>query len=162
MNRQGRDATESGSADQATQSDEKRIRRRSAQCDSPCECVTTQAPGDVDGPDRTSQESAKARQPDPTQARQQKPRGSDAFKEKHGYRATNSTTQVQFSRIGWLPPSLTFLFFPSVVYVWLYERVVLTRRRQLKPVAMLVPIFGGATTALIWMFLISAVVQLMD
>jgi hypothetical protein len=108
------------------------------------------------------QESAKARQPEPTQARQQKPRGSDAFKEKHGYRATNSTTQVQFSRIGWLPPSLTFLFFPSVVYVWLYERVVLTRRRQLKPVAMLVPIFGGATAALIWMFLILAVVQLMD
>ena len=107
------------------------------------------------------QESAKARQPEPTQARQQRPRGSDAFKAKHGY-ATNSTTQVQFSRIGWLRPSLTILFFPSAVYVWLYQRVVLTRRRRLKPVAMLVPIFGGATAALIWMFLISAVAQLMD
>ena len=109
------------------------------------------------------QESAKARQPEPTQAQQQRPRprGSDAFKAKHGY-ATNSTTQVQFSLIGWLPPCLTILFFPSVVYVWLYERVVLTRRRRLKPVAMLVPIFGGATTALIWVFLISAAAQLMD
>jgi hypothetical protein len=108
------------------------------------------------------QESSKARQPKPTQARQQRPRGSDAFKAKHGYRATNSTTQVQFSLIGWLPPSLTILFFPSVVYVWLYERVVPTRRRRLKPVAMLVPIFGGATAALIWVFLLLAAAQLMD
>ena len=108
------------------------------------------------------QESAKARQPEPTQARQQTPRGSDAFKAKHEYRATNSTTQVQFSRIGWLPRSLTILFFPSVLYVWLYERVVLTKRRRLKPVAMLVPIFGGATAALIWVFLLLAVVELME
>jgi hypothetical protein len=108
------------------------------------------------------QESSKARQPQPTQARQQRPRGSDAFKAKHGYRATNSTTQVQFGRIGWLLPSLRILFFPSLVYVWLYERVVLTRRRRLKPVAMLVPIFGGAMAALIWVFLISALAQLMD
>jgi hypothetical protein len=54
------------------------------------------------------------------------------------------------------------LFFPYVVYVWLYERVVLTRRRRLKPVAMLVPIFGGATAALIWVFLLLAVVELME
>ena len=108
------------------------------------------------------QESSKARQPQPTQARQQRPRGSDAFKAKYRYRATYSTTQVQFSRIGWLPPSLTILFFPYVVYVWLYERVVFTRRWRLKPVAMLVPIFGGATAALIWVFLLVAVVQLME
>ena len=99
---------------------------------------------------------------EPAKARQQTPRGSDAFKAKHGYRATNSTTQVQFGRIGWLLPSLRILFFPSLVYVWLYERVVLTRRRRLKPVAMLVPIFGGAMAALIWIFLISAVAQLME
>ena len=97
------------------------------------------------------QESAKARQPESTQAQQQRPRGSDA-----------STTQVQFSRIGSLPPSLAILFFPCVVYVWLYKRVVLTRRWRLKPVAMLVPIFGGATAALIWVFLLVAVVQLME
>ena len=108
------------------------------------------------------QESQRRDSPNPRRRGSRRPRGSDAFKAKHGYRATNSTTQVQFSRIGWLPPSLTILFFPSVVYVWLYERVVLTRRRRLKPVAMLVPIFGGATAALIWMFLILAVVQLMD
>ncbi len=34
--------------------------------------------------------------------------------------------------------------------------------RTLKQVAMLVPIFGGAMAALIWVFLISAVAQLMD
>jgi len=108
------------------------------------------------------QESAKARHPESTQAQQQRPRGSDAFKAKHGYRATNSTTQVQFSRIERLPPSLAILFFPCVVYVWLYKRVVLTRRWRLKPVAMLVPIFGGATAALIWVCLLVAVVQLME
>ena len=99
------------------------------------------------------QESAKARHPESTQAQQQRPRprGSDA-----------STTQVQFSRIGRLPPSLAILFFPCVVYVWLYKTVVLTRRWRLKPVAMLVPIFGGATAALIWLCLLVAVVQLME
>ena len=110
------------------------------------------------------QESAKARHPESTQAQQQRPRprGSDAFKAKHVYRATNSTTQVQFSRIERLPPSLAILFFPCVVYVWLYKRVVLTRLWRLKPVAMLVPIFGGATAALIWVCLLVAVVQLME
>jgi hypothetical protein len=122
-------------------------------------------------------EPAKARQPEPTQAQQQRPRprprASDAFKAKpiwehkvrhaqwHGYRATNATKQVQFRGIGSLSPSLSILFFPYAVYVWLYERVVLTRRRRLKPVAMLVPIFGGATAALIWVFLFLAVTQVM-
>jgi hypothetical protein len=70
---------------------------------------------------------------------------------------------VQFSRIGLLSPSLNILFFPYAAYVWLYERVVLTSRRRLKPVAMLVPIFGAATAALIWVFLLLlAVAQLID
>jgi hypothetical protein len=118
------------------------------------------------------QEPAKARQPGPAQARQ-RPRGSDAFGNKpmwepkarygqwHGYRATNATKQVQFSRIGSLSPSLSVLFFPVAVYVWLYEGVVLTRRWRLKPIAMLVPIFGGATAALIWVLMLSAVARLM-
>jgi len=118
------------------------------------------------------QEPAKARQPGPAQARQRS-RGSDAFRSKpmwepkarygqwHGYRATNATKQVQFSRIGSLSPSLSVLFFPVAVYVWLYEGVVLTRRWRLKPIAMLVPIFGGATAALIWVLMLSAVARLM-
>ena len=118
------------------------------------------------------QEPAKARQPGPAQARQ-RPRGSDAFRSKpmwepkarygqwNGYRATNATKQVQFSRIGSLSPSLSVLFFPVAVYVWLYEGVVLKRRWRLKPIAMLVPIFGGATAALIWVLMLSAVARLM-
>jgi hypothetical protein len=118
------------------------------------------------------QEPAKARQPGPAQARQ-RPRGSDAFRSKpmwepkarygqwNGYRATNATKQVQFSRIGSLSPSLSVLFFPVAVYVWLYEGVVLTRRWRLRPIAMLVPIFGGATAALIWVLMLSAVARLM-
>jgi hypothetical protein len=118
------------------------------------------------------QEPAKARQPGPAQARQ-RPRGSDAFGSKpmwepkarygqwHGYRATNATKQVQFSRIGSLSPSLSVLFFPVAVYVWLYEGVVLTRRWRPRPIAMLVPIFGGATAALIWVLMLSAVARLM-
>jgi hypothetical protein len=118
------------------------------------------------------QEPAKARQPGPAQARQ-RPRGSDAFRSRpmwepkarygqwHGYRATNATKQVQFSRIGSLPPSLSVLFFPITVYIWLYEGAAHTRRRWLKPVAILVPIFGGGTAALIWVFLLLAVAQLM-
>jgi hypothetical protein len=123
------------------------------------------------------QETAKGRQPESTQAQHQRPRprprGPVAFKAKpiwepkvghaqgHGYRATNATKQVQFSRVGLLSPSLSILFFPYAVYVWLYKRVVLTSRRRLKPVTMLVPIFGGATAALIWMFFLLAVAQLM-
>ena len=115
------------------------------------------------------QEPAKARQQRP----RPRPRGSDAFgakpawgpKVRHaqwqGYRATNATKHVQFSRIGSLSPSLSVLFFPVTVYVWLYEGVVLTRRWRLKPVAMLVPIFGGGTAALIWVFMLLAVAQLM-
>jgi hypothetical protein len=122
-------------------------------------------------------EPAKGRQPDPTLAQHQRPRprprGPDAFKARpiwepkvrhaqwHEYRATSATKQTQFSRIGLLSPSLSILFFPYAAYVWLYERVVLTSRRRLKPVAMLVPIFGGATAALIWLFLLLAVAYLM-
>ena len=80
------------------------------------------------------QEPARPRQPEPTQTQQRRPRrkGSDAFK-----------TKVQQA----LPQILAMLFFPSIVF---------------EPVAMLVPIFGGAMAALIWVFLISAVAQLMD
>jgi hypothetical protein len=53
------------------------------------------------------------------------------------------------------------LFFPITVYIWLYEGAAHTRRRWLKPVAILVPIFGGGTAALIWVFLLLAVAQLM-
>jgi hypothetical protein len=122
------------------------------------------------------QEPAKARQPEPTQARQPRPRprprSSDAFgakpawepKVRHvqwqAYRATNATKQMQFSGIRSLSSSLSVLFFPVTVYVWLYEGVVLTRRWRLKPVVMLVPIFGGGTAALIWVFMLLAVAQL--
>jgi hypothetical protein len=67
---------------------------------------------------------------------------------------------MQFSGIRSLSSSLSVLFFPVTVYVWLYEGVVLTRRWRLKPVAMLVPIFGGGTAALIWVFMLLAVAQL--
>ena len=126
------------------------------------------------------QEPAEAQQPEPmqqsepTQTQQRpRPRDSDAFKVKsvwnpkvrhaewHGYRVTSATKQVQFSRIGSLPPSLSVLFFPITVYIWLYEGAAHTRRRWLKPVAILVPIFGGGTAALIWVFLLLAVAQLM-
>ena len=120
------------------------------------------------------QEPAKAQQPEPTQA-QQRPRPMDSGTRKvksvwnpkvrhaewHGYRATSATKQVQFSRLGSLPPSLSVLFFPITVYIWLYEGAARTRRRWLKPVAILVPIFGGGTAALIWLFLLLAVAQLM-
>jgi len=122
-----------------------------------------------------AQEPAKARRPEPMQARQPRPRprSSDAFRAKpvwepkvrHGqwqrYRATDATQKTQFSRIGSLSPSLSVLFFPVAVYVWLYEGVVLTRRWRPKPVAMLVPIFGGGTATLIWVFMLAAVAQLM-
>jgi hypothetical protein len=131
------------------------------------------------------QEPVRARQPEPPpQAQQQRarsrprPRGSDAFRAKvryaewhdratsatgqwHGYRANNATEQVRSRRIGSLSPSLSVLFFPYAAYVWLYKRVVLPRRRRLKPVAMLVPIFGGAAAALIWAFLVLVGAQLM-
>jgi hypothetical protein len=121
------------------------------------------------------QEPAVVQQPEPTQTQQRpRPRDSDAFKVKwvwkpevrhaewHGYWATNATKQVhQFSRIGSLPPSLSVFFFPITVYIWLYEGAARTRRRWLKPVAILVPIFGGGTAALIWVFLLLAVAQLM-
>src|SRR5260370_30493989 len=82
------------------------------------------------------QEPGKARQPEPTQARQQRPRprprGSDAFgakpawgpKVRHaqwqGYRATNETKHVQFSRIRSLSTSLRALFFPLAEYGSMY------------------------------------------
>ena len=118
------------------------------------------------------QEPAKARQPGPAQARQ-RPRGSDAFSDKpmweskvrhsqcKGYRATNATKQVQFSRIGSLSPSLSVLFFPVAVYVWLYEEVVLTRRGRLRQFAMFVPIFGGGTASLIWILMLLTVAHVM-
>jgi hypothetical protein len=119
------------------------------------------------------QEPAEAQQPEPTQA-QQRPRPTDSDTRKvksvwnpkvrhaewHGYRATSATKQVQFSRIGSLPPSLSVLFFPITVYIWLYEGAPRTRRRWLKPVANLVPIFGGGTAALTWVFLLLAAAQL--
>jgi hypothetical protein len=119
------------------------------------------------------QEPAKARQPGPAQARQQRPRGSDAFKVKptwepkvrHGQwqrcRETNATRQVQFSRSGPLLPSLSVLFFPVTVFVWLYKKVVRMKRWWLKPVAMLVPIFGGGMATMIWVFMLLAAAQLM-
>jgi hypothetical protein len=97
---------------------------------------------------------------EPTQARQQR---AKPVWERHaqwqGYRATSATKQMQFSRIGW--SSLGVLFFPVAVYVWLYEGVVLTRRRRLRPLAMLVPIFGGGTASLIWIFMLLAVAHVM-
>jgi hypothetical protein len=121
------------------------------------------------------QEPAQARQPEPAQARQPRPRprGSDAFSDKpmweskvrhsqwQGYRATNATKQMQFSRIGSLSPSLSVLFFPVAVYVWLYEEVVLTRRGRLRQFAMFVPIFGGGTASLIWILMLLTVAHVM-
>jgi len=104
-----------------------------------------------------SQESTKVPQPESTQAQQQRPRprprGFEVFKTKPIWEP-----KVRHA----LRPSLTILFFPYVVFVWLYERVVLKTRRRLKPVAMLVPIFGGAMAALFWLCLFLAVAQIME
>ena len=103
-------------------------------------------------------EPTKASQPEPTQAQQQQqprasPEGSAKFKTE-----PNREPKVRHA----LSPSLTVLFFPYAIFVWLYERVVLTTRRRLKPVAMLVPIFGGALAVWIWVCLLLAVAQLID
>jgi hypothetical protein len=106
------------------------------------------------------QVSAKAQRAEPTQEQKQRP--SSAFNANQGYwRPTNSSTKRQIGQSRWLLKSLVILFFPFSVFVWLYQSVVLKTRWRLKPVAMLVPIFGAATAMLIWVFLFLAVADLM-
>jgi hypothetical protein len=54
-------------------------------------------------------------------------------------------------------PVLRFLFFPITVFAWLYVRVVRTAHGRLKPVAILVPIFGAAAAATIWALVLLSV-----
>jgi hypothetical protein len=55
---------------------------------------------------------------------------------------------------------LRWLFFPIAVFGWLYARVVHTARWWLKPVAMVVPLFGAAAAAVVWAILLLSAVQL--
>jgi len=71
----------------------------------------------------------------------------------------NQASTVQPYRITTAEPECFVLSHHRVH--WLYEGAAHTRRRWLKPVAILVPIFGGGTAALIWLFLLLAVAQLM-
>jgi hypothetical protein len=64
------------------------------------------------------------------------------------------------SRQEWLSRSLGVFFFPVTVFTWLYKSVVRTRRRWLKPVAMLVPVFGAGIAAMIWLVMLLSVAQL--
>ena len=94
------------------------------------------------------QESAKAPQPESTQAQQQqpkpRPKSSAAFK--------TWLVRVPAFRHALLA-SLTILFFPFAVFVWIHEMLVPTTRQRLKPVAMLVPILVAAVAMSIWLFL---------
>ncbi|SRR5216683_436322 len=117
-----------------------------------------------------SQERVQTPQPEPMQARQQRPkaspRGSHAFKERPIWKAemryaqrqrywtASETRQVPVSNV------LAVLFFPVTVFAWLYNGLVRTRRPWLKPVAMLVPIFGGGMAAMIWVIMLLSVAQL--
>jgi hypothetical protein len=103
------------------------------------------------------QESAKTPQPESAQAQQQQPRPRPESS------ATFRTRPIREPEV-WhvVSASLTILFFPYAVFVWLYEMVVPTTRRRLKPVAMLVPIFGAATAASIWVCLFLAAAQFVD
>jgi hypothetical protein len=103
------------------------------------------------------QEPTKAPQPEPTPGQQQQPRpspeGSAKFK----------TELIREPKVRHaLLWRLTILFFPYAVFVWLYERVVVKSRRRLKPVAMLVPIFGGTMAVWTWVCLVLAAAQLLD
>jgi hypothetical protein len=64
------------------------------------------------------------------------------------------------TRQEWLSRSLGVFFFPVTVFTWLYKSVVRTRRRWLKPVAMLVPVFGAGIAAMIWLVMLLSVAQL--
>jgi hypothetical protein len=70
----------------------------------------------------------------------------------------NQASAVQPHRTAIAQPEC--LVLPVTVFVWLYEKVVRTNRWWLKPVAMLVPIFGGGMATLIWVFMQVAVAQL--
>jgi hypothetical protein len=103
------------------------------------------------------QVSAKAQQPEPTQEPQQQPTPRPESS------ATLKTRPIRELKVRHaLSTALTILFFPYPVFVWLYEMVVPTTRRRLKPVAMLVPIFGAATAASLWVCLLLAAAQFMD
>jgi hypothetical protein len=100
-------------------------------------------------------EPTKASQPEPTQAQQARPSPEGS--------ATLKTRPIREHKVRHaFSAALTILFFPYPVFVWLYEMVVPTTRQRLKPVAMLVPIFGAATAASIWVCLLLAVAHLID
>jgi hypothetical protein len=116
-----------------------------------------------------SQEPLQTPQPRPAQARQQRPkpspRGSPAFRERpiwesnvryarQRYWTTNETRQA------WVRNMLGVSFFPVTVFAWLYKRVVHRKRRWLKPIAILVPIFGGGMAAMVWVVMLLSVAQL--
>jgi hypothetical protein len=116
------------------------------------------------------QEPLQTPQPRPAQARQQRPkpspRGSHAFREGPIWESNVRYTQrqrywtISETRQAWVSDMLGVLFFPVTVFVWLYKAVVRSRRRWLKPVAMLVPIFGAGMAAMIWVVMLLSVAQL--
>jgi hypothetical protein len=102
------------------------------------------------------QESAKAPQPESTQAQQQQPTP------RPDRSATFKTWPIREPDVRHaFSVSFTILLFPYAVFVWLYEMFVPSTRRRLKPVAMLVPIFGAAVASSIWVWLFLAVAQFM-
>jgi hypothetical protein len=116
-----------------------------------------------------SREPLQTPQPGPAQARQQRPkpspRGSHAFRERPIWESNGYTRRQRYwttneTRQAWVRNMLGVLFFPVTVFAWLYKRVVRTRRRWLKPVAMLVPIFGAGMAAMIWVVMLLSVAQL--
>ena len=117
-----------------------------------------------------SQDPVQTPQPRPAQARPQRhkssPRGSHGLREKPiweyhvRYAQQHRHWTAYDTRQEWLSRSLGVFFFPVTVFTWLYKSVVRTRRRWLKPVAMLVPIFGAGMAAMIWVVMLLSVAQL--
>ena len=93
-------------------------------------------------------ESARAPQPESTQAPQQQPAPRPESS------ATSRTRPVRKLKVRHaLAAALRGFFFPYPVFFWLYAMVVATTQRRLKPVAMLVPILGTVASALLWVCL---------
>jgi hypothetical protein len=117
-----------------------------------------------------SQEPLQAPQRNHTQAWQQRPkpglRDSHAFRERPNWQPNVRYSRRQRywttseARQALVSDMLGVVFFPVTVFAWLYERVVPGKRRWLKPLALLVPICGGAMAAMIWVVMLLSVAQL--
>jgi hypothetical protein len=117
-----------------------------------------------------SQDPVQTPHPRSAQTRPQRPqsgpRGFHGFRERPSweyhvrYAQRHEHWTPYDTRQDWLGYSLRVLFFPVTVFVWLYKAVVRTRRRWLKPVAMLVPVFGAGMAAMIWLVMLLSLAQL--